>query len=201
MPSPMGMSCLWRALVEWILIATVSILCYVNSCWGGFVFDDNEAILSNRDVTLNSSIVDVFNNDFWGTNIFHNNSHKSYRPLTVLTFRLNYWFTGDLNPFIFHLTNVIVHTVVCILYYQVCRHLCEHFQNSNEARIYNWSLIPLLASLMFAVHPVHTESVRKLFSHRRGIHSFPILTGCGNSRKSWFNVSSLLPICFPLLCQ
>ena len=177
----MGTSCLWRVLVEWILIATISILCYVNSCWGGFVFDDNEAILSNRDVTLNSPIVDVFTNDFWGTNIFHNNSHKSYRPLTILTFRLNYWFAGDLNPFIFHLTNVIVHTVVCILYYQVCRYLCEP---PNEARIYDWSLIPLIASLMFAVHPVHTESVRKLFSHRRGIHNFPISIGCRDSRKS-----------------
>jgi hypothetical protein len=32
----------------------------------------------------------MWKNDFWGQDITKEDSHKSYRPLTVLTFRLNY---------------------------------------------------------------------------------------------------------------
>ena len=126
------------------------------------MFDDNEAVVSNGDVTSNSPLADVFTNDFWGTKISHNNSHKSYRPLTILTFRWNYWFAGDLNPFIFHLTNIIVHPIVCILYYEVCRCLCKESQCPDKRRKIDWALSPLVAALTFAVHPVHTESVRKI---------------------------------------
>ncbi|MPC35841.1 Transmembrane and TPR repeat-containing protein 3 [Portunus trituberculatus] len=45
-------------------------------------------------------------------------SHKSYRPLCVLTFRLNYLLHG-LEPLGYHLVNMLLHGVVCILYYSV----------------------------------------------------------------------------------
>ena len=44
-------------------------------------------------------------------------SHKSYRPLCVLTFRLNYLF-GELDPVGYHLVNAVLHGVVCILFYR-----------------------------------------------------------------------------------
>ena len=40
-------------------------------------------------------------------------SHKSYRPLTVLTFRLNYVLHG-LRPVGFHLVNVVLHAAVSV---------------------------------------------------------------------------------------
>ena len=140
-----------------VFISSVSIVCYLNSCWGDFVFDDNSAIVSNLDVVSNSSLVDVFTHDFWGTEISHKSSHKSYRPFTILTYRWNYWLAGELNPFLFHLTNVIIHPIVCILYYELCQHLC---QESYSPKGNDWAMCPLIASLMFAVHPIHTESVR-----------------------------------------
>ena len=42
-------------------------------------------------------------------------SHKSYRPLCVLTFRLNYWW-NELEPMSYHLTNVVLHAVVCVMF-------------------------------------------------------------------------------------
>lgn len=53
---------------------------------GDFVFDDSEAILKNKDIT-SESWIDCFYNDFWGTDIKSNLSHKSYRPLTIISFR------------------------------------------------------------------------------------------------------------------
>lgn len=65
----------------------LSLICYINTLFGGFVFDDSEAIVKNKDVMPHSPLIDVFLNDFWGTEIALNLSHKSYRPLTILTYR------------------------------------------------------------------------------------------------------------------
>lgn len=72
-------------------------------------------------------------------------SHKSYRPLTVLTFRLNYLFS-ELSAASYHLLNVVLHAVVCVLFLRVCRLFLDKTSS-------------LVAALLFAVHPIHTEAV------------------------------------------
>lgn len=62
-------------------------LCYSNSLWGEFVHDDVWAIVNNPDVRPGSSLLSIFSNDFWGKRMADNTSHKSYRPLCVLTFK------------------------------------------------------------------------------------------------------------------
>jgi hypothetical protein len=68
----------------------LSMFAFHNSYFGDFVFDDLEAIVNNRDVSGSldlQSLHELFQHDFWGTNLTSKASHKSYRPLTVLTFR------------------------------------------------------------------------------------------------------------------
>ena len=72
-------------------------------------------------------------------------SHKSYRPITVLTFRLNY-LVHELQPLGYHLVNVILHAAVTLLYHQLCNKLLSALPAAG-------------AALLFAVHPVHTEAV------------------------------------------
>lgn len=52
---------------------------------GDFVHDDLPAIVFNRDVS--ESGLDIWINDFWGMPMKLKESHKSYRPLTTLSFR------------------------------------------------------------------------------------------------------------------
>ena len=79
--------------------------------------------------------VAVFLHDFWGTPMSKEQSHKSYRPLTVLTFRVNYLFHA-LEPLGYHLGNVALHFLVCILYYKLClvfvpRHVVHFLSHSS----------------------------------------------------------------------
>ena len=69
-----------------LLLVLLTLLVYSNSLGGDFVHDDVAAIVNNRDVTGGSWSA-LWTNDFWGLNIRDMRSHKSYRPLTVLTFR------------------------------------------------------------------------------------------------------------------
>lgn len=69
-----------------------------------------------------------------------------FRPLTALS----YWLDGLIwrgNPGGFHLTNLLLHAAVSVLVLAVARHLLP----AGPA--------PLLAGLLFAVHPVHVEAV------------------------------------------
>lgn len=74
----------WRI---YAIVSVVAIAVYVNGLSGDFVHDDIPAITMNKDVLGLSPISNVFKNDFWGTPMADISSHKSYRPLTTLTFR------------------------------------------------------------------------------------------------------------------
>jgi len=73
-----------------VIVFTAGIVSFAISFNGDFVFDDAEALINNKDVCTGTDIIslsDVFLHDFWGSQVALNTSHKSYRPLTVLTFR------------------------------------------------------------------------------------------------------------------
>merc|ERR1712037_828662 len=71
-----------------------------------FVHDDIPAIVRNPDVQGRTGFISLFKNDFWGKAMSEKTSHKSYRPLTVLTYRINRILTGS-QAFFFHLTNIL----------------------------------------------------------------------------------------------
>lgn len=82
----------WRTLCEnewavYAIVASVGAVTYSNSLSGEFVHDDIPAIVTNSDVTGANPVLRIFENDFWGTPMSDPGSHKSYRPLTTLTFR------------------------------------------------------------------------------------------------------------------
>ncbi|KOC70586.1 Transmembrane and TPR repeat-containing protein 4 [Habropoda laboriosa] len=131
-----------------LFIITVLSLCFANSYNGEFVFDDSEAIVHNEDVQ-NSPLIDVFKNDFWGTRLTHKQSHKSYRPLTILSFRLHFWLRGALIAQDYHIVNIVLHTIVCMLMLPVFNILLGSKEKSTA----------FYATALFAVHPVHTEAV------------------------------------------
>lgn len=153
-----------------ILLCTAVALIYHNVIWCGFVFDDMSAIVENKDLRPNTPFFDLFLNDFWGTPMHKEKSHKSYRPLCVATFRLNY-LLGELDPVGYHLLNVVLHAAVCVLFMRVC------MMFMNE-------LTSFLAALLFAVHPVHTEAVTGVVGRAEALSSIFFLSAFISYAKS-----------------
>ncbi|XP_036435293.1 protein O-mannosyl-transferase TMTC4 [Colossoma macropomum] len=143
-----------------LFVALVALVCFINSYDGDFVFDDSEAIINNKDLNPATPLNNIWKNDFWGSNLSSNSSHKSYRPLTVLTFRLNYLLAGGLHPVGFHVLNIGLHCVISALMIDVFAILIGGLACDEKAtRLAHVPKASLLAALFFAVHPVHTESV------------------------------------------
>ena len=129
----------------WLCAALGAVL-YLNTLNCGFAFDDKAVIVDNEDVRPNVSWMNLLRNDFWGAPISSADSHKSYRPLTMATFRLNYML-HELQPLGYHLVNVLLHSAVCYLYVLLC------------GVVFSEVWPALIAGLLFAVHPIHTEAV------------------------------------------
>ncbi|XP_026480649.1 transmembrane and TPR repeat-containing protein 4-like [Ctenocephalides felis] len=146
--------------LEVFLIIITACLCYGFTLQGNFVFDDFEAVVNNDDVKWNDSIINIFKHDFWGANISNPLSHKSYRPLTVFTFRLNNYFSGSLNSTHMKITNFILYLVVCLLVYYVYKLIAD--VNS----------IPFISAILFASHPIHTEAVSSIVGRAELLSSF-----------------------------
>lgn len=88
--------------VDAVVVLSVAVACYVHTCWGTFVFDDEAAVQLNLDVLGNTTISSLFHHNFWGQRLdLANAQHHSYRPLTILVFRTRKNFltlTVDLIP-------------------------------------------------------------------------------------------------------
>ncbi|KAK7891356.1 hypothetical protein WMY93_023319 [Mugilogobius chulae] len=126
--------------------SAVALLLYVNTLGADFCYDDSRAIKTNQDLLPETPWINIFYDDFWGTLLTHSGSHKSYRPFCTLSFRFNYAL-GGLDPSGYHLVNIILHGAVTGLFTSLSRLLL------------GGGLWSLLAGLLFASHPIHTEAV------------------------------------------
>ncbi|XP_041483488.1 protein O-mannosyl-transferase TMTC4-like [Lytechinus variegatus] len=149
-------------LTSAFLVALLSIGTYWNSRKGDFVFDDLEAIIKNQDVKPETLLWKLFKHDFWGRDIELKESHKSYRPLTVLTFRINYYLAGGLHPWGFHLVNIFLNAAVSVLVLPVSSTLLAVVTDAGkgvDGRFMECPGASFLCAILFAVHPIHTENV------------------------------------------
>lgn len=147
-----------------------------------FVYwDDDVNVYENPNVSdLNlENVKKIFTEDVIG----------NYNPLPILTFAIENEIVG-LNPFYFHLNNIILHVLGCLLVYFI----------GFKMGLNRWSA--LLLSLLFAIHPMRVESVvwiteRKdvLFGLFYWLSIFFYLDYRKKDRKSFYYLALLI---FPL---
>ncbi|HEY3130649.1 MAG TPA: tetratricopeptide repeat protein [Acidobacteriota bacterium] len=125
----------------WIVLA-LSLLVYFNTLGNELVWDDQVAIAQNPLVS-SMNIRGIFSTAYWYPDP---KLTDLYRPVTVLSFALNYTI-GGLAPFAYHLTNVILHGINSLLVFLLLTQLTRSRSLS------------LGAALIFALHPVHSEAV------------------------------------------
>ncbi|EFX76641.1 hypothetical protein DAPPUDRAFT_54951 [Daphnia pulex] len=131
-----------------VLCTLAAFLLYYNTLHADFAYDDSRAIKTNPDVNPSTPWINLLFNDFWGTPLTHSGSHKSYRPLCVLSFRFNHWL-HELQPAGYHLFNVVLHCLATALFTLLARSLLPP----------KAGLATAIAGCLFAAHPIHTEAV------------------------------------------
>jgi Flp pilus assembly protein TadD len=159
-----------------VLIAAATLGVYANSCTGPFIIDDLPGIVGNPDIRHFGG---------WYSTIAVNlNSAISGRPLMWLTLALNYA-AGELNVWGYHALNVVLHLGSSLLVFGVVRRtlLLERW-----GMLFDAGLAAGLASaitLVWAVHPLLTESVVYVSSRPELLAGFFCLLTLYSSIRAW----------------
>lgn len=139
-----------------LLVFAMAFTLYANTLGHGFVLDDGLVITDNPYVQAGiAGIPDIVTHDsFHGT--LGESAYLSggrYRPLSLVMFAMEVSFFGK-GPFAGHLINVLLYGLTAIVLLRLLRRIVfpEH------------PLVALAATVLFVVHPLHTEVVANIKS-------------------------------------
>ncbi|HOY30622.1 MAG TPA: tetratricopeptide repeat protein [Bacteroidales bacterium] len=117
-----------------------------------FNWDDDSYIIDNVDIKdLKWANIKLFFTSFYVGN---------YQPLTMLFYALEYKLAG-LNASLFHFNNILLHLINTYLVFVLIKKI------SPENII-----VPLITASLFAVHPMHVESVAWVSERKDLLYSF-----------------------------
>lgn len=128
-----------------IVIAAVAILIFARSLPYAFVYDDENQILENTWIRDWSQVMNFFSTHVWAFARTQTISNY-YRPLHMVTYAVAYSI-GGLKPHVFHLINILFHA------------LCSITVALIGFRLSRNRYVGAAAGLLFALHPIHAESV------------------------------------------
>lgn len=127
-----------------LLVLLLAVLPYLNMLGHGFLDEDRRLIVANDYIRGGAGPAVFFTGDFWEG--FNEGRSNTYQPLTMLSFALHHQL-GGLNAFACRQANLLLHLAACLLLLLVLRRQLPR------------GMLALTATLLFALHPVHTDAV------------------------------------------
>ncbi len=144
------------------LPALAAVLFYLPALGNGWAWDDRQRILEALPIrSLDGHLLS------WA---FTTLSGSYWMPLTWISFALD-WKLGGGSPLAFHLTNVLLHAVNSVLVLLLARALFSAGRGPSGERPWEGTAA-LLSGLLFAVHPLHVESVAWATERKDVLYAF-----------------------------
>lgn len=110
----------------------------------------------------------------------------NYHPLTILTYAVEYHF-AELDPFLYHFDNLLIHIAATLLGYVLAYLLTGR------------KTVALLCSLLFALHPMHVETVAWVAGRKDSLCAVFTFAACishvryvGEGRLRWYLLCLLM---------
>jgi len=135
-------------LIRAILVTLVAALCYAGTVNNEFVWADHTVIVDGEAILRSpGDLLRVFVRPLWAfTGAPSPAGGGYYRPIPAISYTIDHAFYGE-NPAGYHVTNILLHGLVSLFLFLFL------------SRLFRESRVPLLASLLFAAHPIHVEAV------------------------------------------
>lgn len=138
----------YKSIYVLLILAFVVGLIYSNTLNSPFVLDDNRAIPQNEYV---KNIDKLLTYDY-----FFSKQDWEYRPLSYLTFAINYMISGE-NVASYHATNILIHIITSFVIFLLFRLILglphvKILPNANQQFAFAF-----LGAVFFAVHPIQTN--------------------------------------------
>lgn len=172
MPRPAEAALPHRRPAAWQpwLAALVGALCFVNSLGNDLTYDDVPIVAENQAIRSLTDWRAIWLSDWWRPHMEAETQRldlrrdRLYRPLTLFTFAVQYGIHGA-SPAGYHVVNVGLHALCCALVWLLARRLLRD------------PAAPLVAALLFAVHPVHAEAVANVVGRAEVLTALWLMVG------------------------
>ena len=133
-----------------LFLSLLIVLVYGNTILNSFHFDDTPSILEKPWIRgwdkIPQFIFSVFQ-----------------RPLVILSFNLNYAIS-EFEVWSYHIFNICFHIIASLLVFKIVEQIMFFLQDVSTKRnphLFSW---PYIAALVFALHPLSTQSVTYISS-------------------------------------
>lgn len=146
----------------WIIII-IGFFVYLPTLFNGFVWDDEEQIVNNPQIRSISNLPAFFSGSTFNSGGGSNLSGLYYRPLMTSSFTFVYSIFG-LNPFFFHLLQIILHITNACLLYLILFYIFDKFNLDFYGAFFS--------SILFLVHPISVEAVSYLSGYQEVLFFF-----------------------------
>ena len=158
-----------------ILLALAAAL-YWPGLNGPFVLDDFSNILKNEDLRIESLAAD----EVWNTLVSRGGSKDPLhqRPLSMLSFALNYYFTGGFSPYPVKLTNLFIHLLTTVFVFLLSRGLLRRLAADGLCPAEAATAIALVATALWALHPLHVSTVLYAVQRMAALAAMFMAAGC-----------------------
>lgn len=138
-----------RPVLVYAVLVVAAMGVMLPALFGPFIFDDQPLIFGNHYVHSFEHWPRWIKGGLWDSNYDPTEgvARRGYwRPMILASYAWD-WALGGGSPFVFHVTNVVIHAANVVLLFRVLRRWCGS----------DWGA--LVGALFFAVHPVQTEPV------------------------------------------
>ena len=188
-----------------LLVAVAAVLSYANSLSGEFFLDNAALIQDNPIVNKAEMAGKIFTSHYWAPK----QASNLYRPLTILTYHLQYvtFETGD-RPESYHVFNLVLHVSNALLALWVLLSLSRMLSVFADDRLN--VLFAGFGAALFAAHPIATEAVTNIVGRADLLVMFFILLGFalhlrgGRARGAaavWCHIGAALCMALALLSK
>ena len=146
-----------KKIISYILLCfsiVITFLLYQKGLYGDYVFDDGVNILENQKIAITSLDI-TYLQAAWGSG----DAGPLGRPITMLSFALNHYFTG-FDPFYFKLTNLFIHLINGLLVFIISLKLFQWLSHQyQKISLQSAAYLACLVSLIWLIHPLNLTSV------------------------------------------
>jgi tetratricopeptide (TPR) repeat protein len=132
-----------KTLIFIALIVIAGFIAYGNAFRGKFILDDYILVKDNSYIKSCSKLLNLFTKDIGAGS---QNRYNSYRPFQMLTYMIDYYL-WKLNVTGYHLSNILLHILSALSIFWLVTILFKD------------QLLSLITSILFVVHPIHTEAI------------------------------------------
>ena len=139
-----------QTVVHLFCLALYLVPIFQHNPHGGPTLDELHIMSNdNLDIQGESSLQQIFTNDYWGRPMQSESSHKSWRPLTVLSFR---YLKGYYNTY-----QLQTHRVVNVLAHAATAEVVGILATRLFPACHYPLILRLATKLVFSLHPTHVE--------------------------------------------